>query len=375
MANIYEELNMKTFINAAGTYTIVGGSKMSTKTLGDIASASSRFVTIRDLQKRVHERIAEMTNNEAAYVSSGAAAGLYLAIAAAIQLKNGNSRYYYLDKGTVEKYNIVVFKSHRNPYDLVIGDLGAQYKEIGFPNIIFPATSEDLDEAIDEKTAAIYFAQATWTAPGAMSLDKVVSVANKREIPVIVDAAAQLPPLENLWKFNQMGATVTLFSGGKDLRGPQSSGLMVGKKAFLDVVTSLGFPNYGIGRMLKVGREELIGLYSAVKQYVELDHQKRLEWCEEQVAKVLAAFKDSSMFHACRCFPNEAGQPIPRAHVEVISSNITPEQVCKMLFDNSNPIYAVSDGTNGVYVNPMTLDEGEAEIVIQALKAIVAERN
>lgn len=373
MGNVYDELGVKTFINAAGTYTIAGGSKMSRKTLDDIKEASSRFVLIRELQAKVHSEIAKMTKNEAAYVSNGAAAGLYLAIAAAIQIRHGESRFIYLDKKVISSYNVVMFKSHRNPYDMVIGDLGAQYRELGFPNIILPVSEEDLLTAIDENTAAVYYAEATWTAPGTLPLENVLRIADKRGVPVIVDAAAQLPPADNLWKFTKMGAAVVLFSGGKDLRGPQSSGLIVGKKEFIDVVASLGFPNYGIGRMLKVGREELIGLYSAVRQYVEMDHKKRREWCEKQVEKVLAAFEESEMFTALRSFPNEAGQPIPRALLTLRNPQTKATVICRKLMEAPEAIYVCSDEERGIFINPMTMCEGETEIVIEALKKIESE--
>lgn len=368
MGKLYDDLGIKTLINAAGTYTVVGGSKMSEKTLDDMKSASSNFVMIRELQDRIHQKIAKMTRNEAAYVSNGAAACLYLAVAAAIQIKHGKGRICFQEKEAVGEYNIVMFKSHRNPYDLVIGHLGAKYREIGFPNIISPVTEAEFKESIDENTAAIYYAEAAWTAPGTLTIEEVLHIAGKSGIPVIVDAAAQLPPVENLWRFSDMGAAVTLFSGGKDLRGPQASGFMVGRQSFIDVVSSLGFPNYGIGRMLKVGREELVGLYSAIKQYVEMDHLKRLEWCEEQVAELIQAFECSQLFTASRSFPNEAGQPIPRVYLDLGGSGIRAEVIAERLLCGQESIYVGVNGSEGIYINPMTMYDGETKVVINALK-------
>jgi len=262
-----------------------------------------------------------------------------------------------------------MFKAHRNPYDLVIGQLGAQYREVSFPNSIFPPTHEDLAEAINETTAAVYYAMAGWTPNGDMSLEAVLDVAQERGVPVIVDAAAQLPPVENLWRLTEIGADVALFSGGKDLRGPQSSGLMVGKKEFLDIVVSLGFPNYGIGRMLKVGREELVGLYSAIRQYVEMDHEARLRWCEGQVEMAVATLADNSYFRAERSFPNEAGQPIPRALVHIVQQGMLLDDVMAYLLDGDPGIYVISERPGSFYLNPMTLEDGEMALILDRLKS------
>ena len=368
MSDIYRELGVRKMINAAGTFTVAGGSRMSEKTLEDMKSAAESFVEIRALQKVIHAEIARMTKNEAAFVTCGAAAGLFLSICAAVQLKYGKTRHFYMDRELLSEYNIVVFKSHRNPYDFTIHEAGLSYKEIGYPNFILPATDEDLENAIDEKTAAIYYVHAVWTPDGALGLEKTIKTAHEHGIPVIVDAAAQLPPLENLWKFTQMGADAVLFSGGKDIRGPQSSGLVLGKKEFIDVVSSIGFPNYGAGRMLKTGREELVGLYSALKQYVEMDHEKRADWCEREVRKLIDAFADSSTFFAERDFPNEAGQPIARALVRIKDGKLSSETVKNGMLTGEPSVYLMTNDDSSFFINPMTLYPGETEIIIERLK-------
>lgn len=367
MKNLYEGLGVKRIINAAGTYTILGGSKMSDATLAAMGEASRSYVRIRELQQKVNGEIARMTRNEAAYVPNGAAAGLYLAIAAAIEQKHGGKRFYYMRPEEIRQYNIAMFKAHRNPYDLVIGQLGAEYREISFPNLIFPPTAEDLAQAIDHNTAAVYYAMAGWTAAGDMPLEEVIAIAKPRGVPVIVDAAAQLPPVENLWRLTGLGADVVLFSGGKDLRGPQASGLMVGRGPFLETVTALGFPNYGIGRMLKVGREELVGLYAAICQYLEMDHDARLAWCEAQVKMAGEALAASTVFSASRSFPNEAGQPIPRALVRITRPGVTVEAVRNYLLADDPGVYVLSEAEGTFFLNPMSLEEGEMELILGRL--------
>ena len=376
MSSIYDELGLTKMINAAGTYTVLGGSRMSAKTIEDIKSASENFVQIRDMQKVVNAKIAELTKNEAAYVTNGATCALYLATCAAVQRKLNKGRFFYLTREEIESCNVVLFKSHRNPYDFTIGQAGAQYKEIGYPNFILPGTCEDLEQTIDDKTCMIYYVHAVWTPEGALDLENTIRIAHEHNIPVVVDAAAQLPPIENLWKFTtDMGADAVLFSGGKDIRGPQSSGMILGKKDFIEIVAGLGFPTYGVGRMLKVGREEQIGLYSALKQYVEMDHDARAEWCEGEVKKIIDAFADSKCFRPERSFPNEAGQPIARTLVKVITNKFNALDIKEKLLSGTPSIFCMEENEQGFFVNPMTMYEGETEIFIKRLKEIEKELN
>ena len=202
-----------------------------------------------------------------------------------------------------------------------------------------------------------------------MDLKSTITIADEFSIPVVVDAAAQVPPVENLWNFTQLGATAALFSGGKDLRGPQSSGLIVGKKEFVDTVIETNFPNYGIGRMLKTGREEIIGLLSAVEQYVTMDHKKRNQWVEEQIQKLIQFSETSDLYQIIRSFPNEAGQPMPRAEIFLTNSNHTLEEISGSLKKGSPSIFTMVD-QGRLFINPMTLFEGEAELIIEQLKEI-----
>ena len=367
--SVYNELGVKGIINAAGTYTALGGSRMSEETITAMGEAARDFVPIRELQARAHDALAKLTRNEAAYICNGAATGIYLAVAAGAEKLIGK-RFAYIGKDEIAKLNVVLYKAHRNPYDLVVAHIGMQYRELSFPNIILPPTEEDLKNAIDANTAAVYYTTTSWAAPGALPLENVITIAKEKNVPVIVDAAANLPPVDNLWNYTAMGADAVLFSGGKDLAGPQASGLMVGSKVFIDIVTSIGFPNYGIGRMMKVGREEIAGLYSAVKQYVSKDHNARLKWCEEQVQMLITALAGSKNLQAKRCFPNEAGQPIPRAFVAVSAGGITCEDVQQHLLSHDPPIHAYNEGLNGVFINPMSLKDGEMEIIIECLKTI-----
>lgn len=372
--DVYDRLGVKKLINAAGTYTMVGGSRMSPKTLNTMREAAGSFVDLRELQSRVHERLAQITNNESALVVTGAAAGLYVLAAACVSLKLDRT-FAYLSPSEVEQCEIVIFRAHRNPYDWSLRQLGIRLVDIGYPNMIQPTSTRDLEQAMTPHTAAVFYTAMNqgWVAEGALSLSDTVAAAARRGIPVVVDGAAQLPPVSNLWAFNQMGAAATVFSGGKDLAGPQASGLITGSRRLLDAAREIAFPNYGIGRMLKVGREEMAGLLSAVEQYVSMDHDDRARWCRDQLEVLKASFADHRNVEVVDSYPNEAGQPIARAIVRFAHEGVGSDRVIERLRTGVPGVFAIAAGENGIFVNPMTLAPGEIEMVVQRLKDVFAE--
>ena len=376
--DIYRELGVRTVINAAGTYTMVGGSRMSEATLEAMASAARNHVVIKELQGKVHDRLASLTRNEAAFVTNGAAAALHVAGAAAIAKRYGRP-FQTLSREQIEKSEIVVHRAHRNPYDWSLRLLNCTLVEIGYPNMILPTVKEDLEYAITENTAAVFYffmPPGGWTARGALSLEETIEVASKRGVPVIVDAAAQVPPAENLWKLTGLGAETCIFSGGKDLKVPQASGLMVGSKEFFSWVERTAFPTYGVGRMFKVGREEIVGLLAAVEQYVSSDGDERLRWAEERVEGAIRAFSDNPVVKAERVFPNEAGQPFPQMAFRFARPGCAGE-VLKLLMEGEPAIFTMAADGESVFVNPMTLKDGEIDAIMDRIReigALFAER-
>jgi L-seryl-tRNA(Ser) seleniumtransferase len=324
---------------------------------------------LHELQRRVGERLAELTHNEAAYVSSGAAAGLVLATAACVA-GTDPAAIARLPDVTGLKNEVIIHKAHRNGYDHGVRQVGVKIVEIGFPGSTAPW---ELEAAINERTAAIFWFQGAMTGRGDIPLQQVIEIANARGVPVVVDAAAQLPPVENLWRFTQMGASLAVFSGGKDLRGPQSSGLIVGRKDLIEAVRVNGSPNHSIGRPMKVGKEEMIGLLTAVKLYLARDHEARASQDEEVVTGWCATLNEFAGVHAERSFPNEAGQPLPRALVTIdaAKSGLSRDQVVQQLLEGSPCITVATAGSDGLYLNPMTLADGEEQIVLDRLAEIL----
>lgn len=372
-SSLYKELKVQRIINAAGTYTVIGGSRMSEKTLANITEASRSFVQIPQLQKRAHAKIAQLTHNEDAYIATGGAAALYISGGAALA-RRYQRKMKYLSEEVIRSSEVILFRAHRSPYDWGLQQLGVTVIDVGYPNVIGPASTEDLEAAITENTCAIFYAAGGpggWLAEGSLALDQTIAIAKKHEIPVIVDAAAQLPPVENLWKFTEMGASAVIFSGGKDLRGPQASGLIVGKHEFMRYVHETGFPNYGIGRMLKVGREEIVGLTSAIEQYVRMDHNARNQWVEDVVAELKYRIEQIDGVTVTRSFPNEAGQPMARAIIS--HPHMTSGLMVEKLMDGDPGIFTMQAGTHAIYINPMTLEPEEVELVIIRLCQMFTE--
>lgn len=369
--DIYDELGVTKLINCAGTYTIIGGSKMSDNSLKALVEASHSHVEIENLLQAVNTRLATLTKNEQACITAGGMAAIGLTVASALSLKH-NRAFHFIPAETVAKTEVIMFRAHRNPYDYAIERLGVKLVEVGYPNNNHIATKEDLEMAITENTAAIFFLFSEpggWLASGALDLEATLEVAEEYKIPVIIDAAAQLPPKSNLWKFTKMGASAAIFSGGKDLKGPQTTGLVVGKSNLLTWLDRNNFPFYGSGRIHKVGREEITALYVAIKEFVEHDEEKRRAFCEEVVSTLVNTFAKNNTIQFTRVFPNEAGQPIPRARINIIDPEITTETLRQMLLACERAIYT-KDYNGFLYINPVTISAEEFNYVLQELKRI-----
>lgn len=210
---------------------------MPPEVLAAMHDAAQNFVNIPELQRKLGEKIAAMTHNEAAYIATGAA-GIVLAIMPASRVATRRRcKSCPTPKGCVTR--CCFFKSQNIGYSFAVRQTGAKVFLLGDGERV---TEQELRDAINEKTAAFIWFQGTFCGRGDLPLPEVIEICHARGVPVLVDAAAQLPPVENLWNFTQMGATAAIFSGGKDLRGPQASGLVVGKRWLIEAIRPLGAP-------------------------------------------------------------------------------------------------------------------------------------
>lgn len=369
---IYEDLGVKTLINGYATLTRLGGSLMPPEVLDAMAEAAGSFVDLDELQEKVGRRIAGWTRNEAGYISAGAAAGLSLATAACIAGKDPDlrSRLPYSDG---LKNEIIIHHKGRVGYIFAVQQAGGKIVEIGDEN---GASEKELENAIGDKTAAVmYFANANHD-PGQVLLPRGIEIAHGHGIPVVVDAAAQIPPVENLWRFTGTGGTgadLVLFSGGKGLRGPQASGLMLGSKELIQAAAFHASPRPFIGRPMKAGKEEIIGLMTAIRLALDADEDALMQSYEDQVKAVIDAFSRTPHVQVSREFPSEAGQPMPRAELilDEEALGLKRDALLDRLLDGNPAISLAPSGETGVYINPQTLEKGEIDMIIRSIGEIL----
>jgi uncharacterized pyridoxal phosphate-dependent enzyme len=361
---VYQQLGLRRVINGAATLTRLGGSLMPPEVLDAMRDAAGAFVQIDELHAAVGRRIAALTGNEAAYVSSGAAAGMALATAACVAGTDPALRGRLPDTSGM-KNEVIIHRSQRNGYDHAIRQVGVTLVEIGDARA---ATVAELEAAFSERTAAVFYFGGQHFAARALPLEEVVRVAHARGVPVIIDAAAQIPPISNLWHYTrELGCDLAIFSGGKGLRGPQSSGLVVGRADLVAACAVNGSPNQGIGRPMKVGKEELVGLLAAIEWSLRQDEPATIADYERQVAHVIARTRDLPGVTATRAWPSEAGQPMPRAYLQLGPEAALSRDDLLAALRAHDPIIEVGTAPDGIYVNPQTLQAGEVEIIAGAL--------
>jgi L-seryl-tRNA(Ser) seleniumtransferase len=364
---LYQDLGLPKVINAAATLTRLGGSKMPPDVVAAMVEASESFIPLDEMQVKVGERIAQLTNNEAAYVSSGAAGGIVAAVAACIAGTDPVKINDFPYLTHAEKTEVIIVRTQRNGYDYAARQTGA--------TIIEPEpTLEALDAAIGPKTACVlWFAGAL--SNGSPAIEDAIALAHAKGVPFVVDAAAQIPPISNLWHFTRdLGADIAIFSGGKGLRGPQSSGLVLGRPDLIEACRLNGSPWSSIGRPMKVGKEELVGSLAAVAWSLDQDEAALLERYETVVHGWMEDLSRLKGVVVSRVFPSEAGQPMPRAKVEFTDeSGVTRDEVVERLKAGPLRVEVGLDNlqTNTLYLNPQTLEPGEEDIVTQKLKAAV----
>jgi len=367
LTSAYESLGLQPVINASATLTKLGGSRMPAEVVSAMEEASHAFIDLFEMQKRVGKRIAELTNNEAAYITSGAAAGITLAVASCIAGTNKDQIFDFPALTKATKTEVILWKASRNGYDYAVTTTGATVVEIG-------SAPEDFEAAINERTAcAVYFPGTL--ADNALPIEDVVRIARSRGVPVLVDAAAQIPPVANLWHFTRdLGCTGVIFSGGKGIRGPQSSGLVLGTQALIDGMRLNGPPNQSIGRPMKVGKEEMAGILAAVQYTLDQDEAAILGEYEEIVHGWIEDLAGLPGITTERRYPSEAGQPFPRTIVHLgAGAKVSAAEMIDALWNGSTKIAVgvIADEPDAFALNPQTVTRDEAEVVAREIRKIL----
>ncbi|WP_129113669.1 aminotransferase class V-fold PLP-dependent enzyme [Halegenticoccus tardaugens] len=395
-ATIYDELGVPTVINAAGTKTRIGGSRIRPEAAEAMRDAANSFARISDLQARASELIRECTNAEAGYVASGAAAAMVLAAAACIARDDLGAMHRLPHTDGVAD-EVVMARTHRTGYDHALRAAGATIVDVGTNDRYLGTGATNVEpweitDAITEETAAVAYVQKEYTEP---ALETVCERAHEFDVPVIVDAAAELPPKRNLTRFVEAGADLIVFSGGKAIRGPQSTGILAGRADLvesaalqhldmhasepvwdppadlIDVGRFDGVPRQGIGRSLKVGKEELAGLIVALKAFVDEDHDGlRSEWSEriERLAERASTLDDVT--HAVTGGGKVSVAPELELSIDR-AAGVSAADLVRRLRREDPRIFvgadAVSEGT--LSINPMCLTDEEGRYVLDRLEA------
>lgn len=365
--HVYAELGVRRLVNAWGTVTRIGGSRMAPEALEAMRQAAEQFVDMSELARKSGERIARLLGVEAALVTAGAAAGLGIA-AAACMAGTDPVKIAHLPDTSGLKNEMLVLKCHRFRYDQVVRMTGARFVEVGLADRTLP---EEVEQAISDRTAGFLYLAEAECIRGSLSVDCLAGMLAGKDIPLIVDAAAELPPRENFRDYLARGAALVVFSGGKDIRGPQSSGLIVGSKSLITACAANSSPNHSVGRCMKVSKETMAGITKAVELYMRRDVEAEMERWERMVRRFVEALRGIRGVTVDKGYPVEPGiQPrcIPRAYV-CIDANVvglTPEELSGRLLEG-DPGVAVGLCERGIVLNPQTLEVGEEEVVIAKL--------
>lgn len=281
-ASVYQSLGVQTFINAYGTLTTLGGTLMEPEVRRAMDDAAQHFVAIHDLQKRVGRRLAELTGAESGFITAGASCSICLATCA-VTVGGDLAKIRRLPDLTGSKNEIVMQRAHMgagNPYD-------HNWRMIG-TKLVGAETADELRSAIGPKTAALGMVLSHNSEGHKVELEEMIAIAHKAGLPLILDSAAEIPPASNLKKFVQMGADLVAFSGGKNLRGPQCSGLLLGRKDLVEAAYANSSPNNHFARIAKVGKEEIVGLLTAVERALQRDEAGERR-AQEAMLKRIAA--------------------------------------------------------------------------------------
>jgi len=367
--NPYEELGVTTVINCEGTMTVLGGSLPHPELEAVMTMAGRHFVPIAELEVAAGNRIAQMLKlpeRYSAIVTSGAAAAIQSGLAGILTGDN-ETFIRQLPDLTGMKSEVIIQKSHRNPFDHQLRATGIKLVEI--------ETQDQLRAAINERTAMMHFSNFA-NAAGQIKVEEWVKLAKQYNIPCMNDAAADTPPVSHLWDYAHMGYDLITFSGGKAIRGPQCAGMLIGRKELVANALLNNSPHEDtLGRSQKVGKEEIVGMVKALELFLNEDHdalakewQARLERISGEITKVPGV---STSF-----FTPDIANHVPHMQITWDSARIslTPKEASKLL-RSSKPSIAIGEGEGrpGLAMNSFMLQPGEDRIVAEQLSRILRE--
>ena len=367
-AAVYERLGVRPFINACGTITTLGGSIMPPRVVEAMVQASRHFVPLEEFQQKAGARIAALTGAEAAFICAGAASGMLLAGAACLTGTDAEAIRELPDTGgRANEFVISLVDSHYYVHQ-GFRVCGGRVVAVGTRERVTP---QDYADGITPRTAALVFFLG---AQAREELPELVAIARRHQVPVIVDAAAQLPPRANLTELTAMGADLVVFSGGKGLFGPQSSGLVLGRTDLVAACTLNSNPHSAIGRGMKVGKEEIAGLLAAVELFMEQDEEAVIRRWEERCHAIAAAVQGVAGITARQQPPyaNRFPPASPLVDLHFGPGAPRPAGAVRQALREGEPSFVAGGSDTSITFGPQTLQEGEAEIIAGRLRAILS---
>jgi D-glucosaminate-6-phosphate ammonia-lyase len=365
--NYLAELGVRPIINGAGAYTMFTGSLMQPEAVRVIEQISKSYVRLDELHDRVGEKIAALVGAEAAMVSSGAFGAMTCGAAACITGTDLAKTLAIPDTRGL-KSEAIIQKSHRFPYDHALRNCGLTFVEV--------ETREELEASVNERTAVMHFLN-KYESRGKIGHEEFVALGKKHGVPTMNDCAADVPPAENLTKYNKMGYDLVAFSGGKGIRGPQSAGLLFGRKDLIAAARMNTYPvSDSLGRGLKVNKEEIVAMWVALENYLARDHQA--DWAEwERRVETMAQAVSAVAGVAAERFVPEIANEVPHLRVswDQAAVAIAPDEVRRKLREGEPSIELIpaSSVKGTLEIASWMLEPGEAEIVGESLARILRE--
>ena len=373
--NCYGKLHIKEIINASEPYTNLGGSLMEKETIEAMAQAAGTCIEYEKLRDAVCEKAAQLTNNEAAFVTTGASAGLELSAAACMSLDSAGNLDMLPETSAFSKNEILVMDGDVLdiiPYWRLTGLTGAKIIKVK-PDV------ESIKAAVCERTAACMLFPTSVYERGIPTCEELIPVLKEACVKVIVDAAAQLPPASNLWYYTKtLGADLAIFSGGKHIKGPQSTGLIVGNRELIDLCRTAASPNPGLGRAFKTGKEELAGFITALELFVLEDEEERFNRQEKRLLKIAEIVTERTGIRAEMLRQGRLGTYQPLLHL-YLPKPLTAKE-CNIYTRSLTP--GIDVGVyppefcmeeNTVFINAYNLKEGQAEAVAEGICGYISK--
>lgn len=361
--DFFKELGLRTFINAAGTYTSMTGSLMHKEVTDAISYGAMEYVNLDDLHDKVGERIAQLLECEYATVSSGAFGAMTIGLAG-IMCGMDEKKVAQLPNTEGLKDEVIVQKGHSIGYTHALINTGAKIVEV--------TTAKELEKAINKKTAMLWFLNAN-TEKGEIKWEEFVALGKKHDIPTFIDCAADVPPVENLFKFTKIGFDLVCFSGGKGIRGPQSAGLLLGKRKYIEAAR-LHTPPRGttIARGMKVNKEEVLGMLVALELYLARDHKKEWALWESQIQLISdSAASVKGVETEIHVPPHANHVPSLKIRWDESIVKISKPDFRKQLVDGHPSIETVGNDKE-VGITTWMMEPGQERIVAQRVRELLA---